>query len=110
MRSMVSPRALRHVRAFSSTAHRLDTYGFIGLGQMGYQMARNLQSKLRPSDTVRLFDINRGAMRKLAAEMQTSQAGGAAVVLADSAEAASTEAASIDDLSRQPIRLPRWFE
>ncbi|KLU81381.1 hypothetical protein MAPG_00471, partial [Magnaporthiopsis poae ATCC 64411] len=95
MRSTVSPRALRHVRAFSSTARRLDTYGFIGLGQMGYQMARNLQSKLPPSDTVRLFDINRGAMQKLAAEMKTSQIGGAAVELADSAEAASTEAANL---------------
>lgn len=98
MRSTVSPRALRHVRAFSSTARRLDTYGFIGLGQMGYQMARNLQSKLPPSDTVRLFDINRDAMQKLAGEMKTSQAGGAAVELAESVGAASAEAASTDFL------------
>ncbi|KAL8346911.1 hypothetical protein RB601_003443 [Gaeumannomyces tritici] len=114
MRSTLSPRALRHVRAssatraFSSTARRLDTYGFIGLGQMGYQMARNLQSKLPPSDTVRLFDINRDAMRKLAAEMKAaspSQAGGAAVELVESAEAASTDADTVITVLPEPSHV-----
>lgn len=48
-------------------------------------MARNLQSKLSPSDTVRLFDINKGAMEKLAQEMRASKVGGAAVQLAETA-------------------------
>ncbi|KAL8381296.1 hypothetical protein RB595_005528 [Gaeumannomyces hyphopodioides] len=112
MRCTLSPRALRHVRAssaraFSSTARRLDTYGFIGLGQMGYQMAKNLQAKLPPSDTVRLFDINRDAMQKLAAEMKASpsQAGGAAVELAESADAASTDADTVITVLPEPSHV-----
>ncbi|KAL1872797.1 hypothetical protein VTK73DRAFT_1268 [Phialemonium thermophilum] len=74
-----------HTRAFSTTRRQLDNYAFVGLGQMGFQMARNLQAKLSPKDNVRLFDVNRGAMERLAQEMEASQAGGAAVSFADSA-------------------------
>lgn len=55
-------------------------------------MARNLQSKLPPSDTVRIYDINRGAAEKLAQEMSAQQAGGASVQVVDSAADASREA------------------
>ncbi|KAI1804176.1 putative 3-hydroxyisobutyrate dehydrogenase G6G8.5 [Daldinia bambusicola] len=69
-------------RAFSATPRRWESYGFIGLGQMGYQMAKNLQAKLPPSDSVKLFDINGEAVKRLAEEMRTSQTGGAAVEVA----------------------------
>ncbi|KAI1381865.1 putative 3-hydroxyisobutyrate dehydrogenase G6G8.5 [Hypoxylon crocopeplum] len=78
-------------RAFSITPRRLESYGFIGLGQMGYQMAKNLQSKLSSSDSVRLFDINIDATKRLAEEMQASQAGGAAVEIARSVNNAAKE-------------------
>lgn len=58
-------------------------------------MAHNLQAKLSPSDSLRIFDINREAMQKLAADMAASQAGGASVGLADSAADASKEAVSV---------------
>ncbi|EFX05960.1 3-hydroxyisobutyrate dehydrogenase [Grosmannia clavigera kw1407] len=74
-------------RCFSSSPARLDKYGFIGLGQMGYQMAKNLQSKLGPSDSVRLFDINKEAVAKLAGE--ASGTGAAVEVVADVAAAAN---------------------
>lgn len=54
-------------------------------------MARNLQAKLSPKDCVFLFDINDDAMEKLAQEMKASQAGGAAVKLAESAADAANE-------------------
>lgn len=57
-------------------------------------MARNLQAKLPPSDSLRIFDINREAVQRLAGEMAASQAGGASVELADSAADASKEAVS----------------
>ncbi|ROW05100.1 hypothetical protein VSDG_00611 [Cytospora chrysosperma] len=79
-------------RCFSSTPQRLDSYAFIGLGQMGFQMAKNLQAKLPPADNVSLFDINRDVIQRLAGEMKTSQAGGASVVLASSAADASKDA------------------
>lgn len=55
-------------------------------------MAKNLQAKLSPSDKVAVFDINRGAMEKLAKETQAGQSGGAVVELAKSAFDASQEA------------------
>ncbi|KAH8163681.1 hypothetical protein CIB48_g4583 [Xylaria polymorpha] len=79
-------------RVFSTSSRRLDRYGFIGLGQMGYQMAKNLQSKLSPADSVRLFDINKDAMYKLAEDMRASQAGGAVVELAENVAEAAKEA------------------
>lgn len=57
-------------------------------------MARNLQAKLSPNDSVHLFDLNKGAMEKLAQEMKSSQAGGAAVKLADDAAEAARDAVS----------------
>lgn len=55
-------------------------------------MAKNLQSKLPPSDTIRLYDINRGAAEKLVQEMSAQQARGAFAHVADSAADASREA------------------
>lgn len=60
----------------------------------GYQMAKNLQSKLSPADSVRLFDINKDAMYKLAEDMRASQAGGAVVELAENVAEAAKEAVS----------------
>jgi hypothetical protein len=59
-------------------------------------MAKNLQSKLLPSDSIRIFDINKDAVQKLAEEMSRSQAGGANVQVAESAFDASKEAVSFD--------------
>lgn len=57
-------------------------------------MARNLQSKLSPTDSVRIFDLNKGAMEKLAQEMKASQAGGASVELATNTADAARDAVS----------------
>lgn len=54
-------------------------------------MAKNLQSKLQPSDKLSLYDINGGAMESLQTEMK-SASGGAAVELAASAHDAAKEA------------------
>ncbi|KAJ4053728.1 hypothetical protein NW756_011316 [Fusarium oxysporum] len=78
-------------RGFASSARRLDNYGFIGLGQMGYQMAKNLQSKLKPSDKVSIFDINPESMKGLETEMKAASTG-AQVELAASAFDASKDA------------------
>ncbi|KAI1131315.1 3-hydroxyisobutyrate dehydrogenase [Nemania abortiva] len=92
-------------RAFSASPRRLDSYGFIGLGRMGYQMAKNLQSKLSPSDSVHLFDINKDAMQRLAEDMRTSQAGGAVVELADSAAEAAKDADTVITVLPEPSHV-----
>jgi 3-hydroxyisobutyrate dehydrogenase len=75
-------------------------------------MARNLQAKLAPGDNLRIFDINREAVQRLAGEMAASQAGGASVELAGSAADASREAVSVisvptDDLPSSPPLMMR---
>lgn len=59
----------------------------------GYQMARNLQSKLTSGDKVSIFDINSEAMKGLETEMK-AVATGAVVELAASAFDASKDAVS----------------
>lgn len=56
-------------------------------------MAKNLQSKLQPSDKVSIFDINPEAMKGLETEMKAAS-NGAKVELAPSAFAASKDAVS----------------
>lgn len=54
-------------------------------------MAKNLQSKLKPSDKVSIFDINSESMQALETEMKLASTG-AAVELATSAHDASKDA------------------
>lgn len=77
-------------------------------------MAKNLQSKLSPSDTIRLFDINRDAMQRLAGEMKapstTESEGGAAVELAESGEAASTGADTVITVLPEPSHVKAVYK
>ncbi|KAK4188314.1 putative mitochondrial precursor of 3-hydroxyisobutyrate dehydrogenase [Podospora australis] len=76
MRFWRSAQAVTQRRAaFSTSPRRLDNYAFIGLGQMGYQMAKNLQSKLSPSDKIRLFDVNSSAAEKLDVDIRHRDGG-----------------------------------
>ncbi|KAJ5756768.1 hypothetical protein N7533_006311 [Penicillium manginii] len=58
------------VRAFSTTLHRDATWGFVGLGQMGYNMAKNLRAKIPASDTLIIRDVNKDAMTRFVEESQ----------------------------------------
>lgn len=57
-------------------------------------MAKNLQSKLKPSDKVSIFDINPESMKGLETEMKAASSG-AQVELAASAFDASKDAVSL---------------
>ncbi|KAI4863422.1 putative 3-hydroxyisobutyrate dehydrogenase G6G8.5 [Hypoxylon rubiginosum] len=92
-------------RAFSATSRLSDSYGFIGLGQMGYQMAKNLQSKLPPSDSITLFDINSDAINRLAGEMRSSQSGGAAVEVSRNVYDAAKEADVVITVLPEPSHV-----
>lgn len=72
----------------------------------GYQMAKNLQSKLSPSDSISLFDVNKDAMHRLAEDMRTSQAGGAVVKLAEDVADAGKDAVRLSS-SYHPTSLLR---
>ncbi|KAL2025771.1 hypothetical protein VTO58DRAFT_102954, partial [Aureobasidium pullulans] len=55
-------------RCFSTSSQRHATYGFIGLGQMGYRMAQNLRAKLPSSDKLIIHDVNSEATSRFAKE------------------------------------------
>ncbi|KAK5988077.1 putative 3-hydroxyisobutyrate dehydrogenase [Cladobotryum mycophilum] len=97
-------------RGFASSQRRLDNYAFIGLGQMGYQMAKNLQSKLTPSDKVSIFDINPESMKGLQAEMKGNGANGAEVELAASALDASKDADTVITVLPEPQHVKGVYE
>jgi 3-hydroxyisobutyrate/3-hydroxypropionate dehydrogenase len=54
-------------------------------------MAKNLQAKLPPTDSIRLFDLNKDAVQRLAEEMRASQAGGATVEVAGTVNEAAKD-------------------
>ncbi|KAJ6096373.1 Dehydrogenase multihelical [Penicillium sp. IBT 16267x] len=55
---------------FSTTQHRDATWGFIGLGQMGYNMAKNLRAKIPASDTLLVRDVNEAAATRFVTEVR----------------------------------------
>ncbi|KAK2748006.1 hypothetical protein FQN57_001597 [Myotisia sp. PD_48] len=61
-------RASLCARSFSTSPALNATWGFIGLGQMGYPMARNLRSKIPDSDTLIICDSNPETTQKFVAE------------------------------------------
>ncbi|KAF4126892.1 3-hydroxyisobutyrate dehydrogenase [Geosmithia morbida] len=97
-------------RGFATTARRRDDYAFIGLGQMGYQMARNLQSKLPPTDTLTIFDVNKDAMSRLEADTQASESGGAELQLAGNVSDAFKEASTVISCLPEPQHVRAVYE
>ncbi|TVY52182.1 putative 3-hydroxyisobutyrate dehydrogenase, mitochondrial [Lachnellula cervina] len=80
-------------RNFSASLGRQAQYGFIGLGQMGYNMARNLQASLPSTDTFRIYDVNAESLERFANETKGLSAGAAVEIGAsprDTAENSET--------------------
>lgn len=82
-------------RSFSASLGRQAKYGFIGLGQMGYNMARNLQAKLPSSDTIRIYDINPDSVKRFADETKALSSGAAVEVASNVREAAEDSETTI---------------
>ncbi|KAH7069008.1 NAD binding domain of 6-phosphogluconate dehydrogenase-domain-containing protein [Paraphoma chrysanthemicola] len=57
--------AVQHAsrRNFSSSYNLQATWGFIGLGRMGYNMANNLRAKIPAEDTLFVHDVNTAATK-----------------------------------------------
>ncbi|PYH94894.1 hypothetical protein BO71DRAFT_429527 [Aspergillus ellipticus CBS 707.79] len=75
-------------RAFSSSLQREATWGFIGLGQMGYFMAKNLRAKIPAMDTLIIRDVNEDSTSRFvkeASEAAKSSGAGDDVVIAQTA-------------------------
>ncbi|RPA74923.1 hypothetical protein BJ508DRAFT_418365 [Ascobolus immersus RN42] len=57
------------IRLFSSSVSRDASWGFIGLGRMGYPMAKNLRLKVPKEDTLLVFDVNAASSEALVKEL-----------------------------------------
>ncbi|KAJ5488490.1 3-hydroxyisobutyrate dehydrogenase [Penicillium diatomitis] len=90
------PTALNPVRSFSKTALRSKTWGFIGLGQMGYNMARNLRTKIPVSDTLMIRDVNEAAVERFVGEAR--EMGGQVEVARNAREVAEKSTVVITSL------------
>ncbi|ODV89543.1 hypothetical protein CANCADRAFT_140437 [Tortispora caseinolytica NRRL Y-17796] len=55
-------------RSFSTTNFANKSYGFIGLGNMGYPMASNLHKSLKPEDSLVVFDVVEGRLQQFLKE------------------------------------------
>ncbi|KAF2739092.1 hypothetical protein EJ04DRAFT_509236 [Polyplosphaeria fusca] len=55
-------------RCFSSSQNLQATWGFVGLGRMGYPMAKNLRAKLPADDVLFVNDVNKDATKKFLEE------------------------------------------
>ena len=62
---------------------------------IGYNMAKNLQSKLPNTDTLRIYDINEQAIKRFVEETNASSGGGAAVEVASSIKETSQSSVSL---------------
>lgn len=56
-------------RCFSTTPANQAVWGFIGLGRMGYPMAKNLRAKLPKDDTLVIHDVNTNATANFTKEI-----------------------------------------
>ncbi|PWY89838.1 hypothetical protein BO70DRAFT_285107 [Aspergillus heteromorphus CBS 117.55] len=75
-------------RAFSSSLRRDATWGFIGLGQMGFFMAKNLRAKIPAEDTLIIRDVNEESTARFVSEtseVAKSSGAGDKVVIAQTA-------------------------
>jgi len=105
MRSMLKSAQRRN---FSASIGRQAQYGFIGLGQMGYNMARNLQAKLPSTDTLRIYDINTESVERFAKETK-ALGSGAAVETASSVREAAEDSETTITVLPEPSHVKNVF-
>ncbi|WPH04528.1 Hypothetical protein R9X50_00742000 [Acrodontium crateriforme] len=90
-----------------ATAHRLQaTYGFIGLGQMGYPMASNLRSKIQPSDDMIIHDVN----SKILEQFQKEFSGVGNVKIADSVRDVAEQSNVVITVLPEPQHVQNVFQ
>lgn len=84
-------------------------YGFIGLGQMGYPMAKNLRTKIPASDTLYIHDVNPTICEKFAAEFKGVEIAGNVRELAENSQTILTvlpEPRHIENVFAEMLRPP----
>jgi ornithine cyclodeaminase/alanine dehydrogenase-like protein (mu-crystallin family) len=68
-------------------------------------MAKNLQAKLPPSDTLRIYDINTESVNRFASEVKASSGGAAVQVASNVHEAAENSVSILYRFFRPPLYI-----
>jgi len=105
LRRTVSTQSFAGVRHFSQSAARDASWGFIGLGAMGYPMAKNLRAKIPEGDTLTIFDLNSASVEKFSQEATPS-----GVVVAKSPREVAEKADNIISALPEPRHVKSVFE
>ncbi|KAM3069460.1 hypothetical protein ACMFMG_005565 [Clarireedia jacksonii] len=95
-------------RSFASSQGMQAQWGFIGLGQMGYNMARNLQAKLPSTDTIRVYDVNTQSVERLVNDTKALGKGAAVEAASGVREAAENSETTITALP-EPSHVKNVF-
>ncbi|KIW64081.1 3-hydroxyisobutyrate dehydrogenase [Phialophora macrospora] len=92
-------------RHFSCTATRDASWGFIGLGAMGYPMAKNLRAKMPEGDTLTIFDLNAASLEQFTQEATPSR-----VVVAKTPREVAEKSDNIISALPEPRHVKGVFE
>ncbi|EXJ55551.1 3-hydroxyisobutyrate dehydrogenase [Cladophialophora yegresii CBS 114405] len=106
LRQTASSQSFRvSIRHFSQTATRDASWGFIGLGAMGYPMAKNLRAKIPEGDVLTIFDLNKASL-----EQFTQEATPSGVVVAKSPREVAEKSDNIISALPEPRHVKGVFE
>ncbi|KAK6363796.1 hypothetical protein TWF730_001208 [Orbilia blumenaviensis] len=97
------------VRHFSSSPITRANWGFVGLGQMGYPMARNLRAKVPATDSITVYDVNESATRQFAEEASSAGAG-TRVTVAKSLQDVSRVSDTVITMLPQPKHVQAVYQ
>ncbi|PPJ56658.1 hypothetical protein CBER1_01763 [Cercospora berteroae] len=99
-------------RSFATARRLQDSYGFIGLGRMGYPMAKNLRTKIKKDDTLFIHDVNEQVTKQFVDEFGSTGPVTAAKDVREVAENATTiitvlpEPHHVQNVFRNMLRPP----
>ncbi|EPS43325.1 hypothetical protein H072_2689 [Dactylellina haptotyla CBS 200.50] len=99
------------VRFFSASPATQAKWGFIGLGQMGYPMAKNLRAKIPDTDSLIVYDINEPATSRFVEETNSlTGSGGASVIVAQSLQDVAHVSDTVITMLPQPKHVKTVYE
>ncbi|KAK6335427.1 hypothetical protein TWF696_002204 [Orbilia brochopaga] len=98
-------------RCFSASSAAQAKWGFVGLGQMGYPMAKNLRAKVPQADSLIIYDINESTTRQFVEEASDpAHAAGASVTVAKSLQDVARNSETVITMLPQPKHVKAVYD
>ncbi|KAF3913045.1 hypothetical protein ABW21_db0206149 [Orbilia brochopaga] len=98
-------------RCFSVSSTAQAKWGFVGLGQMGYPMAKNLRAKVPQADSLIIYDINESATSQFMKEIgDSAHAAGASVTVAKNLQDVARNSETVITMLPQPKHVKAVYD